>query len=147
MPLPFSKDLRERIVEAYHRGVGTISEIAELFNVGVTSVKKFLRIDSIQGDLTPGKSTGRPPIIGDKELKIIKKIVISHNDKTLEEYCKIFNAKTNLSVCKSTIENALKRLNFNRKKKSFFAQEQEREDVKKKEMTSLILYQNKKVLT
>jgi transposase len=134
MPLPYSKDLREKIVNAYYSRVGSISTIAIIFNVNIRTVKKYLKIDRETGDLTPGQATGRPPIIGDKERDIIKNIVMKNNDKTLEEYCEILNVEEKILICKSTMENALKKLKFNRKKKSFFAQEQEREDVKKREM-------------
>ena len=84
------------------------------------------------GDLTPGRAKGRPPIMNTNALKVLKKIVEKNNDKTLEEYSELLKIETNISVCKSTIENSLKKLNYNRKKKRFFAEEPLRKDVKKK---------------
>lgn len=56
MSKSFSKDLRERIVAAYYDGVGTIHKIAKLFNLGKSTVDKYLSIHSSTGDLKPGKS-------------------------------------------------------------------------------------------
>jgi transposase len=72
----FSKDLRERVVAAYYNGVGTIPKIAKLFNLGKSTVDKYLSIHRSSGDLTPGKSTGRPTILDENHLSIIKEIVL-----------------------------------------------------------------------
>lgn len=72
MAAPFSKDLRGKIVYAYNNGTGTIATVAELFGVSVRSVAKFLAIARDQRDLTPKKSTGRPPLLTAKNLATIK---------------------------------------------------------------------------
>ena len=70
MVAAYSKDLREKIVQAYKNGIGTIMEIAELFGVNKRTVDKYLAIDRETGDLTPGKPTGRPPILNEANLKV-----------------------------------------------------------------------------
>ncbi len=49
--LPYSLDLRQRVVAAYEQGVETIEEIAERFSVGQTFVKKMLRQKRETGSL------------------------------------------------------------------------------------------------
>jgi transposase len=71
------------------------------------------------GNLTPGRAKGRPPIMNTNALKVLKKIVEKNNDKTLEEYSELLKIETNISVCKSTIENLLKKLNYNKKRSVF----------------------------
>lgn len=119
MSRPFSKDLRERVVEAYNKGAGTISEVAELFNLGKSTVEKYLSIFRNSDDLTPGKSTGRPPILNEINLSIIKKIVLSAPDQRLRDYCISFEEKTGIKISKSTLWDACQLLNLRRKKKVF----------------------------
>ena len=67
----------------------------------------------------------------------MKKVALSHPDKTLAEYCELYEEKTNIKVSVPVMCRALKQLNLRRKKKSFYAAEQDRHDVKKKEKTLL----------
>ena len=101
MSKSFSKDLRERVVAAYYNGVGTIPKIARLFNLGKSTVDKYLNIHRSTGDLTPGKSTGRPPVLDEKHLSTIKEIVLSSPDKTLQDYCIAFEKLTGKNIPKS----------------------------------------------
>ena len=117
MPKALSKDLRERIVAAYNSGVGTIPKIAELFNLGKSTVNKYLSVYRSTGDLTPGKSTGRPPILDKKHLSILKKIVLSAPDKTLQDYCIAFERETGMNIPKSTLWDACQLLDLRRKKR------------------------------
>lgn len=117
MPKAFSKDLRERVVTAYNNGVGTISKIAEMFSLGKSTVEKYLNISRNTGDLTPGKSTGRPPFLDENHLSIIKEIVLSSPDKTLQEYCIAFEKLTGKNIPKSTLWDACEFLDLRRKKR------------------------------
>ena len=53
MARPLSKELREKIVSAYERGVGTINEVAEIFDITPRTVAKYLQIHRETGDLSP----------------------------------------------------------------------------------------------
>lgn len=117
MPKAFSKDLRERVVQAYYNDVGTIPEIAELFGLGKSTVSKYLSIYRDTGDLTPGKSTGRPVILNDQHLAIIKEIVLSAPDQRLQDYCVSFEKATGMPIAKSTLWDACQFLDLRRKKK------------------------------
>lgn len=119
MSKAFSKDLRERVVDAYKNGIGTISEIAELFSLGKSTVEKYLSIFRNTGDLTPGKSTGRPPVLNEQHLSIIKKIVLSAPDQRLQDYCIAFEKTTGMKIAKSTLWDACEFLDIRRKKRAF----------------------------
>ena len=93
MARPLSKEIREAIVSAYERGAGTISEVAGMFNITPRAVSNYLRIHRETGDLTPRPKSGRPAILNDKNLAIIKSIIMSNNDGTLQEYCDEFKKK------------------------------------------------------
>ena len=119
MAAPYSKDLRERIVQAYKNGVGTITQVADLFCVNRRSVDKYLAIYRESGDLTPGKSTGRPALLTDENLQIIKDIALANPGGTLYDYCDTFFEEKGIKLSKSCMWDACEILNLNRKKKAF----------------------------
>ena len=119
MANPLSKELREKIVSAYERGLGTIKEVAEIFSITERTVAKYLQIYRETGDLTPKSLPGRPPILTDKNLTIIKKIILLNQDGTLQDFRDAFENKTGIHVAISTMQNACDKLDMNRKKKAF----------------------------
>lgn len=116
------KEEREKIVQAYKKGLGTVPELAKIFNITARSIYKYLELDRKTGDLTPGTQPGRPPILTDKNLSIVKKLVTANPDGTLEDYRVGFLNKTGINVTIVTIHNACKDLNLRRKKRVFLPQ-------------------------
>ena len=119
MANPLSKELREKVVSAYKRGLGTIKEVAEIFSINERTVAKYLQIYRETGDLTPKPLPGRPPILTDENLNVIKKIIILNKDGTLQDFRDAFENKTGIYVAISTMQNACDKLDMNRKKKVF----------------------------
>jgi len=117
MANPLSKELREKIVSAYERGEGTIAEVADIFDVSERSVARYLQIKRERGDLSPLPLPGRPPILTETNLSVIKEIVLSNRDGTLHQYCQEFYNKTFLLVTTTTMYNACEILKLRRKKK------------------------------
>jgi transposase len=119
MAKPLTKELREKIVSAYERGLGTINEVAEIFSITPRTVAKYLQIYRDTGDLTPKPLPGRPPILTNENLDIIKKIIFINQDGTLQDFRDAFEIKTGIHVAISTMQNACDKLDMNRKKKVF----------------------------
>jgi transposase len=117
MANPLSRELREKIVSAYERGMGTIKEVAEIFDVTPRTVAKYLQIHRETGDLTPKPLPGRPPILTEENLDVIKKIILSNKDGTLHDFRDAFANTTGIYVAISTIQNACNKLDFRLKKK------------------------------
>lgn len=110
---------RQKIIDAYNNGLGTVLEISKIFKVTERSVYGYLRQHRETGNLEPKPITGRPPVLTNENLTIIKKIVLSNIDSTLEEYREIFYKQTGIDVTIVTIFNACEILNLKRKKKVF----------------------------
>lgn len=113
------KEEREKIVQAYKKGLGTIRELAKIFDVSPRAIDKYLQLDREIGDLTPDTQPGRPPVLTEKNLSIIKKLVSANPDGTLDDYRIQFYNKTGIDVTIVTIHNACKKLDLRRKKRAF----------------------------
>jgi transposase len=115
----YSLDLRQKVVQAYERGDGTIDEIASLFSVGPTFVKKMLRLHRQGGDLSPlPHGGGHSPKLSDKHLQMIRAEVARNNDVTADELRELLRKRASVEVSQPTISRTLARLNLPRKKNS-----------------------------
>jgi len=117
MTRPIPVEIREAIVNAYNKKLGTAAEIAAIFSIKPRSVFNFLKKKRETGNLSAEPIPGRPPILTDENLSIIKKIILSNNDGTLEEYRVQFYKETGIDVTIVTIHNACSILDLRRKKK------------------------------
>lgn len=113
----YSIDLRQKVVAAYQRGDSTIEQIADLFGVGPTFVKKMLRQHRETGDLRPRPhGGGHTPRLSDKHLKLLRAELDRHPDKTAAALRDHLAQRAGLSVSRPTISRALSRLGLSRKK-------------------------------
>jgi transposase len=133
MPSPYSVDLRVRAVTAYRNSEGTQAEVAEIFAISLSSLRGYLQLVEKTGDLAPKQGYKRGPysVIDDEGLQTVAALVQEVPDATLAELCTSYQKRHQKSVSLSMMHRALNKLNLRRKKKSLYAQEQEREDVKK----------------
>ncbi len=111
MPLPYSQDLRDRVLAACSRGMST-KQITELFGVSpswVRRVKQRLRDD--------GETTPRPPEPKCRHTKIdrdrLVELVEAHPDATLVELREMLG----VNCSESAVWKALDRLGFTFKKR------------------------------
>jgi transposase len=135
MPAPYSLDLRRKVILAYEKEEGSQKEIAEQFGIGYRTLKEWLLLKKITGDVKPKEHIHRGPlpVIDKKGLLFIKKLVENKPDILISEIRELYATKFKVSLLQSMVSNAFKKLNLRRKKKSEYAMEQEREDVKKNE--------------
>jgi transposase len=135
MPAPYSLDLRRKAVLACEEGEGTQQEIAQQFGIGLRTLKEWIFIKKETGDVHPKEHIhrGKFPVIGDKGLIFIKRVVEKKPDILISNIQELYAKKFNVEVAQSMVSRALKKLNLRRKKKSEYAIEQDRDDVKKNE--------------
>ncbi len=118
--LPFPKELRTRVVAAVEQGEHSISEVARLFNVGVTFVKKMLHLSRAGDDLEPRHGGGTQPLLKEKELAFLRQELNQRPDATLEELQQELLAQGSVKASLPTICRALQQLHLPRKKKASF---------------------------
>jgi transposase-like protein len=76
MPLPYSVDLRERVLLAHEHGEGNAAALAARFGVAVNTVKNWVRAAATEGRRV-AKPRGRGPAP--------RQLVAADNDATLAE--------------------------------------------------------------
>ena len=120
---PYSLDLRQKIVESYENGEGSIRQLAQRFKVSPDFVQRLLKRHRQDGTLEPKSRGGNEPTLKLEHLEILQSLVEADNDATLAHLAQRLAEKTQIKVSASTIHRALKKLGLTRKKKSFKASE------------------------
>ena len=116
--VPYPKELRTRVVAAVEQGEVTLAEIASRFSVGLTCVKKRLRLHRAGEDLAPRHGGGPKPVLQAKERALRRAEVAKQPDVTLAELPQVLAVHGSSPVSVPTICRALQHLNLPRKKKS-----------------------------
>ena len=116
---PYPKELRVRVVAAVEQGEHSLLEIASLFGVGITFVKKMLRLHRAGEDLAPRHGGGPEPSLKEPERTLLREQIAGQPDASLEELQKVLAEKRQVSVSLATISRVLQELGLPRKKRAF----------------------------
>jgi transposase len=111
---PYSRDLRQRIVETARHGDATLKQIAERFLVSIAFVTRLLQRHRATGSVEPRPhGGGHPAVLTPQDLERLRAFIRDRPDAALEE-CR---AHLGSSCSLATISRALSRLGLPRKKK------------------------------
>jgi transposase len=105
------------VVAAVEQSELTIVDIANVFSVGLTFVKKMLRLHRAGEDLAPRHGGGPTPLLQEPERALLRAAVAQQPDVTLAEVQALRVAHGSRAVSKPTLCRALPQLNLPRKKK------------------------------
>ena len=113
-----SLDLRERIVEAVERQVGSKREIARLFEVHESFLYKLIRQKRARGDLAPlPHGGGAPAKLNAGHWQQVARWIAATPDATLAELQEQVQQKLRVRVGVSTIWRGVETLGVTRKKR------------------------------
>jgi transposase len=117
MPAPVSAELRSAIVRAFHDRHLSYDEVAELLGVGRATVSRVLRRERETGSITPAAPAGGnfSPIAG-AVAKKLEALLAATVDATVQELTGALNDATRVGTTRSSVQRALKRLGYTRKK-------------------------------
>ena len=127
MGKPYSDDLRERVVAAIEAG-HTREEVAELYNMALSTVGGFIKRKRETGSVSPDKFGGYKTFSLEPHTYLVEELVAEQPDSTLAELQSRL-AKEKVEVSQSGISRFLHHINLTFKKKSVHAAEQDRPDV------------------
>ena len=111
----YSEDLRQKIVVAVERGMSK-SEAARLFDVSLSSVKRYIRMASSGGSLAPKKRPGRTPKVDERTEKLLNEDMNERPAATIAGRVRFLEVITGKRLSYSTLWRTLKRLGWSRKK-------------------------------
>jgi transposase len=115
--MPYSTDLRQKIVRAYDDRLGSQRAIAELFGVSRSFVEKLLHRRRATGEITAlPHGGGRQLLCQHKEQQLVRRLIEQQPDATLDELCEAIAKKRQLRVSRPTMSRILQRLDLRRKK-------------------------------
>ena len=116
MGKPYSDDLRERVVAAIEAG-HTREEVAELYNIALSTVGGFIKRKRETGSVSPDKFGGYKTFSLEPHTDLVKKLVAEQPDSTLAEL-QARSAKEKVEVSQSGIFRFLHHINLTFKKKA-----------------------------
>jgi transposase len=111
----YSKDLREKIVDAIGRGMPK-AQAARTFGIGISTVKRYASKAQRGEPLEPGKAPGKRPKMDERLRKLLEEDLKERPFVTLRERCDYVEAISGLSVSRSTMCRAISRIGSTRKK-------------------------------
>lgn len=115
MPKPYSLDLRERVVRAIEDGI-TREAVAERFEIGISTVGRYIRRKTEKGSLEPEQFGGyKPYALADHE-GLIRRWVAESSDLTLKQIRERLEER-GIKASQTAIFNFLEHLDLSFKKK------------------------------
>lgn len=115
---PYPQELRVRVVAAAEQGEHSLPEVARLFGVGLTFVKKMLRRHRAGESLAPRQGGGTTPSLQAPEHALLRAQVAQQPDISLAELQQVLARKRKVAVSAATVSRALTQLNLPRKKRA-----------------------------
>jgi transposase len=110
----YSEDLRKKIVAAIERGMSK-AQAARLFDVSLSSVKRYSRTAREGGSLEPRKSPGRPRKADEKARALLEKDVEERPAATISQRRRFLEHLTGTTLSDSTVRRLMKRMGFSQK--------------------------------
>jgi transposase len=110
----YSEDLRKKIVAAIERGMSK-AQAARLFDVSLSSVKRYARTARRGEPLTPKKSPGRPRKADEKARVLLEEDVKERPAATIGQRRRFLEHLTGTTLSDSTVRRLMKRLGFSQK--------------------------------
>jgi transposase len=110
----YPMELRQRIVDALDRGVGSAPQVARLFRVAVNSVYNLVRLRDETGTLRPRPNPGgRAPAIPPERYDEVRQLLAAQPDLTLAQ----LRDRLGIACSEAAVCRTLKKLGLTRKKK------------------------------
>jgi transposase len=111
----YSKDLRQKIVDAIQRGLPK-AEAARTFGVGISTVKRYATKAQRGEPLEPAKAPGKRTKMDKRVGKLLEEDLKKRPFVTLQQRCDFVEAISGVSVSRSTMCRAIARMGSTRKK-------------------------------
>ena len=105
----YSKDLTLKTLAAIDRGIPR-KEVAQLFGVSRSTIKRWLNRRRQTGDVQTMKIPGRPSVKGQALREWLPGHLRANPDLTLREHCEAFEDESGVEVSEATMSRNIARL-------------------------------------
>ena len=113
----YSIELRQKLLRAWERHLGSHRTMADLFGVSLGFVEKVLRQHRTTGTIAPKPHAGgQKPRLGAAAQAVVQRRMAANPDATLEELCTGVAAETGVRVSVPTMCRVRQRLGLPRNK-------------------------------
>src|SRR5688572_11293179 len=100
----YSIDLRQKILRAWERHLGSQRTIADIFGVSLAFVEKVLRQHRTTGNIAPKpRAGGQKPRLDAAAQAVVRRFMGANPDATLAEVCTGVAAETGVHVSVATM--------------------------------------------
>ncbi len=111
----YSVDLRRKIVEAVWRGMSK-AEAARAFGVGISSVKRYVKMAREGESLVPKKAPGKERKLDQGATRLLEEDLHRRPEATYRQRARLLFELLGVQVSEATLCRAVRRLGYTRKK-------------------------------
>ena len=116
MPKPYSKDLREKLIEQLDAGM-SITKVSRIFRVNWQTIYNWIRIKEKTGKIEAKSGYQKGHSYKIKDLRQLEKFIQENPDKTLKQLAELWLEK----ISGWTLCRWIKKLVYNTYKKNLFS--------------------------
>lgn len=129
MAAAYSLDLRQRVIEAYTNGEGSMRQLGRRFKVSLNFVKRLIQRFGSEGSLLPkAHAGGRSALVDESGKEFLRELLKQAPDLTLRELCERFHAQFQRTISISAMNETLRKMRITRKKKPSMIRKKERSE-------------------
>jgi transposase len=110
----YSEDLRKKVVTAIERGIPK-AQAARLFDVSLSSVKRYSRTARRGEPLAPKKSPGRPRKVNGSAQVLLEEDLKERPAATISQRRRFLEHVTGTPLSDTTVRRLMKRMGFSQK--------------------------------
>jgi transposase len=103
----YSVDLRKKVVNAIRHGRPKV-EVARLFGVGISSIKRYLKMAQEEGSLDPKKAPSKKRKLDESGMELLKEDLRARPAATYEQRAELSDELPSVRVSKSTFCRTIK---------------------------------------
>lgn len=112
----YSNDLRRKLIEIYETEKISQRQLAARFNVSLNFITTLLRRYRNTGGVDPAPRPGRKSLLSPADLKQLESLVTEQPNNTLAEFCRQLEARTGISISRTTMVRCLEKLGYRKHK-------------------------------
>jgi transposase len=122
--MAYSKDLRIRAIEYFHKHNSNYRDVSSLFQIGLGTLHRWIKRFNQTGGIERFKPTGRPPLIDSKRHSELKEFVLKNSDSSLSVLSQKWSNEHGQTLSISALSRTISRTGLTLKK-TFRAAERE----------------------